>query len=80
MESRKIITDSGLTVSEIEDLIEEWIFSERDRFILKRLLLDGICYEKISEEVGLSSRQTKVIASKAMKILANHIIAPKIHS
>lgn len=80
MESRKIITDSGLTVSEIEDLIEEWIFSERDRFILKRLLLDGICYEKISEEVGLSSRQTKVIASKAMKILADHIKSPKIHS
>lgn len=80
MESRKIIINSGLTVSEIEDLIEEWIFSERDRFILKRLLLDGICYERISEEVGLSSRQTKVIASKQMSILAKHINSPKLHS
>lgn len=45
-EYRKMITGSGMTVSEIEDLIEERIFSERDRFILKRLLLDGISYEQ----------------------------------
>lgn len=68
-EYRKMITGSGMTVSEIEDLIEERIFSERDRFILKRLLLDGISYEQISEEVGLSTRYTKAVASKAMKIL-----------
>ena len=58
MEYRKIITSSGMTVSALENLIEEWIFSERDRFILKRLLLDGISYEQISEEVGLSTRYT----------------------
>ncbi len=69
MEYRKIITRSGVTVSEIENLIEERIFSERDRFILKRLLLDGISYEQISEEVGLSTRYTKSVAAKAMKIL-----------
>lgn len=69
MEYRKIITRSGMTVSEIENLIEERIFSERDRFILKRLLLDGISYEQISEEVGLSTRYTKSVAVKAMKNL-----------
>lgn len=72
MEYRKMITGSGLTVSEIENLIEEWIFSERDRFILKRLLLDGISYEQISEEVGLSTRYTKTVAANQMKILAEH--------
>lgn len=77
MEYRKNITGSGKTVSEIENLIEERIFSERDRFILKRLLLDGISYEQISEEVGLSTRYTKDVAAKSMKILIDHMnIAP----
>lgn len=67
-----MITGSGLTVSEIENLIEEWIFSERDRFILKRLLLDGISYEQISEEVGLSTRYTKTVAANSMKVLSEH--------
>lgn len=73
MEYRKTITSSGMTVSALENLIEEWIFSERDRFILKRLLLDGISYEQISEEVGLSTRYTKTVASNSMKILTEHI-------
>lgn len=72
MEYRKIITGSGLTVSDIENLIEEWIFSERDRYICKRLLLDGISYERISEEVGLSTRYTKTVAANSMKIIAEH--------
>lgn len=77
MEYRKMITRSGMTVSEIENIIEERIFSERDRFILKRLLLDGISYEQISEEVGLSTRYTKDVAAKTMKILVDHMkIAP----
>ena len=72
-----MITRSGMTVSEIENIIEERIFSERDRFILKRLLLDGISYEQISEEVGLSTRYTKDVAAKTMKILVDHMkIAP----
>lgn len=40
--------------SEVSDLIDEWIFSERDRAILKRRLLDGICYEPLAEEFDLS--------------------------
>ena len=77
MEYRKMITRSGMTVSEIENIIEERIFSERDRFILKRLLLDGISYEQICEEVGLSTRYTKDVAAKTMKILVDHMkIAP----
>lgn len=53
--------------SEIEHLIDEWIFSERDRAILKRRLLDGICYEPLAEEFDLSVRQTKNIVYKAEK-------------
>ena len=47
--------------SEWEKLIDEWIFNERDRTILKRRLLDGICYEPLAEEFNLSVQQTKHI-------------------
>lgn len=73
MEYRKIIINSGLSVYQIEDLIDSWIFSERDRYILKRVILDQISYEKVSEEIGLSVRQTKRIASGKMMILIEHI-------
>lgn len=58
--------------SQWEHLIDEWIFSERDRYILKRYLLDGICYEPLSEEVKLSVRQTKNIVYKTENILYKH--------
>lgn len=61
-----------LSRSEWEYLIDEWIFSERDRYIIKRKLLDNIHYETLSEEVGLSVTQTKYIVSKSKKILFKH--------
>lgn len=73
MKYRKITQDANLSISEWEHLIDERIFSERDRYIMKRLLLDDVSYESISEEVGLSTRYTKTIASKSMKILLEHI-------
>jgi hypothetical protein len=73
MKYRKITQNANLSISEWEHLIDERIFSERDRYIMKRLLLDDVSYESISEEVGLSTRYTKTIASKSMKILLEHI-------
>lgn len=72
MTHRDYIKQSGLSLSEVEHLIDEWIFSVRGRYILKRHLLDGICYEKIAEEVGLSTRYTKDVAAKAMKVIKTH--------
>jgi len=63
-----------LSRSQWEYLIDEWIFSERDRKILKRRLLDGICFEPLAEEFGLSVRQTKSIVYKAQEKLFKHII------
>ena len=40
--------------SEIEHVIDEWVFSERDRAILKRRLLDGITHEALAEEFDMS--------------------------
>lgn len=50
--------------SEISALIDEWIHSERDRAVLKRRLIDGVCYEPLAEEFNLSVRQIKSIVYK----------------
>jgi DNA-directed RNA polymerase specialized sigma24 family protein len=49
------------TNSEITELINERIHSERNRNILKRRLIDGITYEKLAEEFDLSVAQIKRI-------------------
>lgn len=59
--------------SEIENLIDEWILNERNRAILKRKLLDGICYEPLAEEFNLSVRQIKNIVYKSEEKLFKHI-------
>ena len=61
-----------LSRSEWEYLIDEWIFSERDRKILKRYLLDNICFEPLAEEFDLSVRQTKNIVYQTEQILFKH--------
>lgn len=62
-----------LSRSDISFLIDEWIFSERDRAILKRRLLDGIKYEQLAEEFDLSVRHTKTIVYKAEEKLFKKI-------
>ena len=52
------------TNSQIRELISEYIHSERDRDILKRRFIDGICYEPLAEEFDLSVGQTKNIVYK----------------
>ena len=59
--------------SEWEKLIDEWIFSERDRAILKRRLLDGVCYEPLAEEFNLSVQQTKHIVYRMQNKLFKKI-------
>lgn len=62
--------------SEWENLIDQWIIgnhAERNRAIIKRRLLDGICFEPLAEEFGLSVQQTKAIVYKAEQTLIKHI-------
>ena len=59
--------------SEWERIIDEWIFSERDRKILKRKLLDGITHEKIAEEIDISVLQVKRIVKKGTDIISRHV-------
>jgi hypothetical protein len=65
--------DIDIPRSEWEKLIDEWIFSERDRAILKRRLLDGICYEPLAEEFNLSVQQTKHIVYRMQNKLFKKI-------
>lgn len=55
--------------SDIANLIDEYIHSERDRAILKRRYIDGICYEKLAEEFDLSVRHVKNIVYNHEHIL-----------
>lgn len=59
--------------SEIVLLIDEWIFNERNRNILKRRLLDGITYERLAEEFDLSTQQVKTIVYKSQDVLSCHL-------
>lgn len=59
--------------SDIEKAIDEWIHSERDRRILKRRLIDGICYEPLADEMDMSVRQIKNIVYKGEAKLFKHI-------
>ena len=69
----KMQNDIDIPRSEWEKLIDEWIFSERDRAILKRRLLDGVCYEPLAEEFNLSVQQTKHIVYRMQNKLFKKI-------
>lgn len=58
--------------AEWEHLIDQWIFSERDRRILKRRLLDGVRFEPLAEEFDLSVQQTKAIVYRCQSVLFKH--------
>ena len=65
-----------LSRSEIESLIDEWIIgrnAQRDREIIKRRLIDGICFEPLAEEFELSVRQVKNIVYKSERIIFSHL-------
>lgn len=58
---------------EIAAAIDTWIHSERDRKLLKRRLIDGICFEPLSEEFELSVRQTKNIIYREQDKVFRHL-------
>lgn len=57
----KRIEQIGLDRLQVSELIDKWIFNKRDREILKRRLLDGVRFDDLSAEFGISVRHTKKI-------------------
>lgn len=51
----------GLSVKDVTEMIDQNVFSERDRKLLKRRLIDGIPYEELAEEFYLSVIRTREI-------------------
>ena len=59
--------------TELTNAIDEWILNEKYRAILKRRLIDGICYEPLAEEFDMSPRQVKDIVYKSQEKLFRHL-------
>ena len=62
-----------LSKQQVLDLIESYIFNERNRQIVRRRLLDGVHYEDLAEEYCLSVNQVKTVCYKAIEIISAHI-------
>ena len=60
----KKINTIDLSRTEWENLIDEWIFNEKDRAILKRRLLDGLTFEQLAEEFNYSDKNIQRIVYK----------------
>ena len=62
--------------SELEAAINEWIVgknAERDRRIIYRRLIDGICFEPLAEEFDMSVRQIQNIVYKSQEKIFKHL-------
>ena len=69
---RKNTEAYNLSRSELQYLIDQWIFNEKHRAILSSRLLDGLTYERLAEKYDLSVAQVKSIVYKAMDRLERH--------
>ena len=63
----------NLSRSELQYLIDQWIFNERHRLILADRLFNGTTYERLAEKYGLATQQVKNIVYKAMDRLEKHL-------
>ena len=59
--------------SDWERLIDEWVFNERNRKIIKRRLLDGITLERVAEEFDMSVAQIKNIVNKGLSTISSKV-------
>lgn len=60
------------TAEAIAEAVDSYIVgrnAERNRAIFKRHYIDGVCFEPLAEEYGLSTRQVKNIVYRYDKLL-----------
>lgn len=62
-----------LSRDQLIHLIDQWIFNEKHREILKDRFLDGLTYEKLAEKHSLSCQQAKNIVYKSMDRLEKRL-------
>lgn len=61
------------TNSQIRDLIAEWIHSSDDRRMLELRLIDGMTFEQIGFEMGMTTKTVRVRIHKQEQILFRHL-------
>lgn len=69
----KIPNNIDIPRSAWEKLIDEWIFNDLHRKMLKLNLLDGWTYERIAENVDMSTRQVARLLPRLQNQLFKHI-------
>ena len=62
-----------LSKQQVLDLIDAYIFNARNRQIVTRRLIDGVLYEDLADEYGLSVNQVKTVCYKAIEKISAHI-------
>ena len=69
------VVRAGLSRTQINMLINDWILSARDRKILRMKLMDGLTYEVIAEQLSpqMSPRQIKRIVRRCVEKLQEHL-------
>ena len=70
---RKSTENYNLSRSELQYLIDQWIFNERDRLIVADRLFRSATYEHLAEKYDMSDRQIKNIVYKAIDRLERHM-------
>lgn len=66
----------NISNTELSQIIDEWVngrHAKRNREIMKRRLIDGICYEPLAEEFDLSVRQVKRVVYQCEYTIFKHL-------
>lgn len=64
--------DFNMSRTELSSLIDDWIFSERNRDIIKRCWLDDLAYGEVAEMHGLSVRGVGKVIAQCKAQLQKH--------
>lgn len=64
---------TNISNTELAEYIENWVRGERDRQIMKRRLIDCICFEPLAEEFNLTVDRIKQIVYKWQKVLEKQV-------
>lgn len=72
-QSKNIFVKNGIPISEAKHLINEWIYSDRDRNILIDRFLNGIDLAELANKYEMSLSQIKRVIASGQSDLEKHI-------
>lgn len=72
-EDQETIAKFNMPWTALSVIINEWVFNERSREMLKRRLYDGISYNQLAQEFNMSIQQCKTIIYRCQNEIYKHI-------